>query len=203
LNIVICTTPIRPEPTDYPPFGSLALIQSLRLAGYDPYFYDIDGLRPTFEEVTSFFRERAPDVVGISAVVSTAYGYAKQLALAIKEVSPNTRIVVGGNLAASSEILLRFCQVDACGIGEGEGVIVNLVRYWEDHADSDDYGELRSIKGISYLDQDNEMVFTGYEVAIPASEFLNPDWGILEQFSITDRWFSITDRWRCQYQMSG
>ena len=67
MKITICTTPIRPEPTSYPPFGSMALIQSSRSADYDPYFYDIDGLRPTFEEVVEFFREQAPDVVGIRA----------------------------------------------------------------------------------------------------------------------------------------
>lgn len=133
MKLIICTTPIRPEPTEYPPFGSMAVIQSLQSAGYEPYFYDIDGLRPTFEEVSQFFSDRAPDVVGISAVVSTAYAYTKMLSQAIRNRSPNTKIVVGGNLAASSEILLRFCEVDACVVGEGENVIVNLVKYWESH----------------------------------------------------------------------
>ena len=128
MKIVICTTPIRPEPTSYPPFGAMALVQSLRSADYDPFFYDIDGLRPTFEEVIEYFREQTPEMLGISAVVSTAYAYTKQLVLAIREVSPKTKIVVGGNLAASAEILLRFCKVDVCGIGEGENVIINLAR---------------------------------------------------------------------------
>ena len=87
MNIVLCTTPIRPSPTNYPPFGSMALIQSLRSAGYDPYFYDIDGLRPSFEQVVDFFKERAPDVLAVSAVVSTAYAYTKKLVHAVKEVS--------------------------------------------------------------------------------------------------------------------
>src|SRR5437588_9544418 len=105
MKIVINTTPIRPVPTTYPPFGSMAVIQSLRGAGYDPYFYDIDGLRPSFEEVELFFAERRPDVLGISAVVSTAYSYTKRLGRMIRRVSPKTRIVLGGNLAASAEIL--------------------------------------------------------------------------------------------------
>ena len=44
MKIVICTTPIRPVPTSYPPFGSMALTQRLRAAGYDPYCCDMDGL---------------------------------------------------------------------------------------------------------------------------------------------------------------
>ena len=183
MKVVICTTPIRPEPTPYPPFGSMALVDSLRSAGYDPYFYDIDGVRPTFEEVIEFFREHAPDVVGISSVVSTAYAYTKKLALAIKEVSPETKIVVGGNLSASAEVLLRCCKIDVCGIGEGEKVIVNLVGHWESHSGRDDYDQLGQIKGITYLNRNDEVEFTGYEAPIPADEFLCPDWTILDQYS--------------------
>ena len=183
MNIVLCTTPIRPSPTDYPPFGSMALIQSLRAAGYDPYFYDIDGLRPSFEQVVEFFKEQTPDVLGISAVVSTAYAYTKKLVHAVKEVSPRTRVVVGGNLAASSELLLRLCKVDVCGIGEGEKVVVNLVRYWREHDSGDDYAQLQQIKGITYLDDSGEMIFTGYDTPIAASDFYDPDWTILERYS--------------------
>lgn len=190
MKIVICTTPIRPAPTLYPPFASMALIKSLRSAGYDPYFYDIDGLRPSFEEVVEFFREYAPDAVGISAVVSTAYAYTKKLVQAIREVSPHTKVVVGGNLAASSELLLKLCKVDVCGIGEGEGVIVNLARYWEQHRTADDYSQLRQVKGIAYLDEDGEMTFTGYDIPIRAEEFLDPDWTILEQYSRIDHFIS-------------
>ena len=113
MNIIICTTPIRPVPTSYPPFGPMALMQSLRLRHYDPYFYDIDGLRPTFDEAVAFISEQKPDVLGISAVVSTAYAYTKRLATAVKEASPNTKIVVGGNLAASAELLHRFCHCNS------------------------------------------------------------------------------------------
>ena len=188
LKIILCTTPIRPSPTNYPPFGSMALMQSLRGAGYDPYFYDIDGLRPSFEQVVDYFKEQAPDVLGISAVVSTAYAYTKKLVQAIKEVSPRTKVVVGGNLAASSELLLRLCKVDVCGIGEGENVMVSLARYWGEHESGDDYAQLQQIKGITYLDASGELIFTGYDAPIPASDFYDPDWAILEQYSKIDNY---------------
>jgi len=169
----------------------MVLIQTLRAAGYDPFFYDIDGLRPKFEDVVRFFGDRKPDVVGISAVVSTAYAYTKKLTAAIKEVSPKTKIIVGGNLAASSEMLLRLCEVDVCAIGEGEKVIVNLAKHWEAQAESSgSYSELKDIKGISYLDEDSNVIFTGYDTAIPASEFLDPDFSILEQFSNIDQYIN-------------
>jgi radical SAM superfamily enzyme YgiQ (UPF0313 family) len=183
MKILLCTVPIRPVPTDYPPFGSLAIIQSLRHAGFNPVFYDIDALRPSFSEVMDRLRTEAPDILGISAVVSTAYGYVKQLCMAVKKVSPSTKIILGGNLAASAEILHRFCKVDICVIGEGERVIVNLAVHYLKHGNFDDHSALQKIKGISFLDNSSSMIFTGYEEAIPARELLDPDFSILEESS--------------------
>ena len=82
VNIVIITTPIRPVPTEYPPIGSLSVISSLREAGYlSTKFYDIDGLRPSYEEALNHLIDLKPDVIGISAVVSTAYEYTKRISL--------------------------------------------------------------------------------------------------------------------------
>ena len=120
-KIVICTTPIRPYPTDFPPFGSMAIIQSIRKhLQADVSFYNIDYHRPNLAEVRKYFEDTQCDLLGISAVVSTAYAYVKKLVAIVKSVSPKTIIVVGGNLAASAEILHRKCGVDYCVIGDGE-----------------------------------------------------------------------------------
>lgn len=183
MKIVICTVPIGPSPNDYPPFGSLGVIQALRSAGHDPIFLDIDGLRPPFSNVVEHIRREAPDILGISAVVSTAYGYVLNLCTAVREALPKVRIVVGGNLAASAEILHRFCKVDVCVVGEGERIIVNLVNYYLQHRDGIDYLKLKKTKGITFLNRDGNMVFTGYEDAIPAKELFDPDFSIFEKFS--------------------
>ena len=39
MKICLCTTPIRPKPTTYPPFGSLAVIQALRKVGENTKFH--------------------------------------------------------------------------------------------------------------------------------------------------------------------
>ncbi len=185
MKIVICTTPIRPTPTDYPPFGSMAIIQSLRKDGWDPTFYDIDGLRPSPEDVERFFAESQPDIVGISAVVSTAYAYTKKLVLMIQRVAPGARIIVGGNLAASAEILHRLVGIDYCVIGEGDVVVRNLMNYFKTHPGrTKDEATLLSIPGITYLDASGEMVFTGHEAPIAADELFEPDYLILEKHSL-------------------
>ncbi|MEK7383782.1 MAG: cobalamin B12-binding domain-containing protein, partial [Elusimicrobiota bacterium] len=185
MKIVICTTPIRPTPTDYPPFGSMAIIQSLRKDGWDPTFYDIDGLRPSPEDVERFFAESQPDIVGISAVVSTAYAYTKKLVLMIQRVAPGARIIVGGNLAASAEILHRLVGIDYCVIGEGDVVVRNLMNYFKPPPGrTKAEAPLLSIPGNTYLDASGEMVFTGHEAPIAADELFEPDYLILEKHSL-------------------
>ncbi|TBR22048.1 B12-binding domain-containing radical SAM protein [bacterium] len=183
MKIVLCTTPIRPVPTDYPPFGSMAIVNALRREGFDPRFYDIDGLRPSQAEVEASFREWNPDVVAVSAVVSTAYGYVKWLCGMLRRACPNATIVVGGNLAASAEILHRLAGVDYCVIGEGEVIARNLFRHLASRGRAKDEAALRKIPGLSFINQAGELVFTGYELPLPAAEVFEPDYTLLETSS--------------------
>ena len=128
MSICICTTPIRPQPTKFPPFGSMAIIQALRNIGEQVSFYHIDFHRYSQKQNSEYFASKQFDFVGISAVVSTAYAYTKNLVQLIKNVSPKTIVFVGGNLAASSEILHRKANVDYCVIGDGEIIVQNLIK---------------------------------------------------------------------------
>ena len=190
MNICICTTPIRPVPTTYPPFGSLAIIQSLRKIGENAKFFNIDYFRYTHDDVKKYFTENQFDLVGISAVVSTAYTYTKYLSNLIRSVSPATRIIVGGNLAASAEILLRKTEVDLCVVGDGEITIQNLIRVFQEQPLN--YDRLRATKGLCFLDEADKFEFTGFGVKPAADEIEWPDYDILEAdgslpYFITDR----------------
>ena len=179
MKICIATTQIRPVPTYFPPFGSLAIIQSLRGIGEDAEFYNIDYHRYAESEIESYFKEKQFDVVGISSVVSTAYAYTKFLAGLIRRVSPNTVIVVGGNLAASAEILLRKSSVDFCMTGDGEIIIRELITALREGKLDDEH--LRKIKGICFLESDGSFNFTGYGAKPTAAEVEDPDYTILEK----------------------
>lgn len=179
MKVCICTTPIRPEPTDFPPLGSMSIISSLEKVKVSVDFFNIDYFRYSHDEVVNNFKTNQYDIVGISAVVSTAYTYTKYLSKLIKEVSPKTIIIVGGNLAASAEILLRKCSVDYCVIGDGELIIQNLVIALAEDTITDKKLEL--IKGISFISKDNSFVFTGYGDRLPADLIETPDFTILEK----------------------
>jgi anaerobic magnesium-protoporphyrin IX monomethyl ester cyclase len=182
-RIMIVTMPIRPVPTEYPPLGSLSVIRALAKAGHERVeFFDIDGLRPQYDEVLAHIRAARPDVLGISAVVSTAYDYTKRLSLDVKRMLPETTIVLGGNLAASAEILLRRTGVDFCVLGEGERIIVNFMKVFAAGGRKRDYV---TVRGLMYLDGD-QLVNTGYEDPIPKEEVYDVDWTVLEKFSRID-----------------
>jgi hypothetical protein len=66
LTVCICTTPIRPTPTNFPPFGSMAVIQSLRTLGIDSDFYDIDFHRYSDQQVESYFSKNQFDFFEIT-----------------------------------------------------------------------------------------------------------------------------------------
>lgn len=181
MRVMLVTTPIRPQPTDYPPFGSLSIVKYLRRHGVQGVeFYNIDGNRPSYAEVLAHIKERRPDVLGISAVVSTAYEYTKRLAVDVKKMLPDTLIVVGGNMAASAEILLRRASVDLCVLSEGEKVFLNVVRRAERTRVPTDYAD---IPGLALLGADGALVNTGYEETLAAEELYDIDWDDLDRSS--------------------
>lgn len=179
MKVMIVTTPIRPEPTSTPPIGSLSIVKHLRTNGIDDVeFYNIDANRPRYDDVLKHIEQVKPDVFGISAVVSTAYAYTKRLANDVKAMFPQALLVVGGNLAASAEILLRKTGADVCVVGEGEVTLTRLVRRWGETRNIRDFHD---INGLVYLDEAGSLVNTGYPAALRKEEIYDFDWDDLEK----------------------
>jgi radical SAM superfamily enzyme YgiQ (UPF0313 family) len=200
VKILICTSKVRPDgqQTFFPPYGAMAIVQTLIKAGFDQTFlYDIDGLRPSFSDIKKHFLKEKPDVVGISGVVSTAYNYIKDLIKLIREVLPETIIIVGGNVAANSEILHKICGVEYCVIGEGELSSVELLNYIQNirpkRSTNDQEELLKKILGITFLDKKGVVHFTGYTKNIPAEELYDLDYDILERDTDVSKY--ILDPW--------
>jgi anaerobic magnesium-protoporphyrin IX monomethyl ester cyclase len=178
MKILIVTIPLRDESAYGIPYGALAIINYVKERGFDDIdLYHIDANRPRYEDVLAHIVETKPDVLGISAIVSTSYEYTKQLSIDIKNFLPETTIVIGGNMAASAEILLRKTGVDICVIGEGEKSFLNVLRRLQESNNPMNYPD---IKGLALLDNDDRFINTGYETALPAEEIWNIDLKDLE-----------------------
>jgi anaerobic magnesium-protoporphyrin IX monomethyl ester cyclase len=188
INILIVTTPIRPKPASFPPIGSLSIIKALKKAGYQNIeFYNIDGLRPSYSEVIRHIKDSKPDILGISAVVSTAYEYSKKLSLDIKKVLPKTTILLGGNLGASAEVILEKTGVDFICTGEGERTIVDFADCWLTAQTKNDFNQ---VKGLAFFNEDNQLNVTPYPDSIPAEEVYDVDFEILVESGQKDFFFA-------------
>ncbi len=180
VKISLCNIALRAQPDPFPPLACTNIINYLKRGGYMAEFFDIDARRPSDKKIFEYFQRECFDIVGISAVVSTGYAYTKNLAHLIKKASPKTRVIVGGNLAATHEVLLRKCEIDICGIGEGEKVMLALVQYFDKHRDFfPATDELKSIQGIAYLDEKGQVVHTGTGELLAKEDLGQPDYDIL------------------------
>ena len=190
MKALLCTVPLdvgQPRNTGelpvIPKIAIVSLIKWMERHGYsrEEYdFYDIDMLDANDEEIYRYIQECRPDVVGLSATVSTTYSQVMRIARIVRDVCPDCWIVLGGSLSASANVVLRKTEVDICVQSDGENPWVEFLNYVKTFGRSWKYDDLRTIKGLSYLDPDNELQFNGYPDKIPSEENPYPDYDILE-----------------------
>lgn len=80
------------------------------------------------ETITSYIRERKPDVVGVSCPYTAYVQETREIASLVKKVSPSTPVIVGGaHASALPEQVLYSLPVEYVVIGEGERTVVELL----------------------------------------------------------------------------
>ena len=100
-----------------PQIAIISIIEWMEKNGYTRSnydFFDIYLLYPDDKEITNYIKNYKPNVVGLSAVVSTSYSQVKRISKLIKSVDPNIIVVVGGYLTASSDTILKKCCYVSC-----------------------------------------------------------------------------------------
>lgn len=149
LKIVILVPPLRQKGSFYPPLGALSIINSTEEDGHKAYLVDLDANRCAYNEAVERIALLSPDVIGISAVVSTSYKYVKVFSLLVKKRLPKVIIIVGGGLAAAGDTILNNTSVDIIVHGEGEITFKELLRKIEQNSAYDD------VNGVSFKQNDN------------------------------------------------
>lgn len=184
MKILLITTPLEGSPSIFPPLACLSIMNFLRKNGFpDVDFYNIDAKRPSYEDALKRIQAEKPDVLGISAVVATAYGFTKQITLDLKRLLPDTLIVVGGNLAANAAIILERTGTDLCVLGEGEQIMLDIVRRAQTTKLPQDFSD---IPGLVLKGAKGELVNTGYAPWIPIESVYDIDWDDLVESSGTE-----------------
>lgn len=165
-----------------PKIAIVSLVNWMERNGYsrsDWDFYDVDMLLPSDEALVEYFQTYRPDVVGLSAVVSTCYAQVKRISRLLRRSCPDAFIVLGGSLTASANLILRKTDVDVCVVGDGEIAWVNLLEYAKSRGRARDDAALSRIQGLAFLDAGGELRFTGYGPQVPGEDNPFPDYDIL------------------------
>ncbi|MDD5269591.1 MAG: radical SAM protein [Candidatus Omnitrophica bacterium] len=112
----------------YPPYGALYIATSLKQEGHEVRIENGDLDKFSNEELIGRIRAYSPDVVGISATVSTSYKFVKEISALIKKELPGIKVIIGGGLSAAAEVVMNNTAVDIVVVGEGDITIKELAK---------------------------------------------------------------------------
>ncbi len=163
---------------NWPPAWVAYIAGALKSAGYtDVQFIDAmtDHIGP--DELRVKLAEMQPDVVGTTAITPSIYVAEETLKIAA-EVVPKALRILGGIHATFmyKQVLSEAPQVDVIVRGEGEEIIVELIRAYDEGR----WPEGRAkIKGLAYRDGD-EIVATPAAATVKDLDGITPDWSLLK-----------------------
>ena len=138
-----------------PSLGIGYMAAVLEKNGYDVDVLDASALELSYDEIGEEILKRNPDIVSISALTPTI-GVALDTADKIKQVKPDTIVVLGGyHPTFEYENVLKEPSVDLVVRGEGEYTLLELVRTIERK------GDLTDVEGLAFHDDtDGSLVVT-------------------------------------------
>ena len=138
-----------------PSLGIGYMAAVLEKNGYDVDVIDATALELTYDELGEEILKRNPDIVSISALTPTI-GVALDSADKIKQVKPDTLVVLGGyHPTFEYKSVLEEDSVDVVVRGEGEYTLLELVQTIEKG------GDLKEVLGLAFHDEnDDSLVLT-------------------------------------------
>ncbi len=124
----------RIEVMAFPPLGIQALAPVLREAGHDVRMFDTCHPEMTESHIVDAAGREHPDVFALSFLSTTSYVVLKQMAQRLKQVAPDTPVIVGGPFATMNAVkILEDCPfIDAVGAGEGEELLLDYLENLHD-----------------------------------------------------------------------
>ena len=163
---------------NWPPAWVAYLSGALKAHGYDDIrFIDAMTNHLSDDQLREMIAAEKPDLVGVTAITPAIYKAERILQLA-KELHPNTVTVLGGihGTFMYRQVLAEAPWIDTVVRGEGEDIIVNLVRAIDEGRWPTDRAQ---IKGLAYLDGD-KILATPASPTVKDFDAITPDWGVLE-----------------------
>ncbi len=163
---------------NWPPSWVPYIGGALKTAGY-PNIRFVDAMTNDIPDdvLTEIIRTNQPDVIMATAITPMIYKAQEALKIA-REIRPQAKIILGGihPTFMYAQVLTEAPWIDYIVRGEGEEIIVNLMRSIEAGTDLQDR---REINGLAFID-DEQIVATAAHPPLRNLEHLTPDWSLLE-----------------------
>ncbi|MFO0406436.1 MAG: magnesium-protoporphyrin IX monomethyl ester anaerobic oxidative cyclase [Labrys sp. (in: a-proteobacteria)] len=163
---------------NWPPAWVAYLSGALKKAGFtDIRFIDAMTNDLSEDQVRALLAEEKPDVIGATAITPSIYKAERLLEIA-KEMHPDAVTVLGGIHATFmyQQVLSEAPWIDAIVRGEGEEIIVDLVRAVDEGRWPADRAR---IKGLAYREGE-KVVATPAAPTVKDLDGIVADWSILE-----------------------
>ena len=155
-RILIVNPPIRlSDKPRHIPHGLAILANIIRKKiNCELFFIDWNAYRYTEQQFISLIKQIPCEIALIGGLIPT-YKNLIKISEIIKSIHPKCSIIAGGSAAMSvPDVLLQNSKVDIICTGEGELVIIDLIKHLMEGA----YKELFSIEGIAYKDSENNFI---------------------------------------------
>ncbi len=160
-RILLIYPPLRSNFSTFLPTGILLIAHALRQEGADVKILNLDVERLSPEGTIQRVMDIEPEIIGFSAVTSTTYLFIKETIVNIrKAIGKDIHFIVGGNIVASAEILIRDANVDTCFFGESYWTVKDFFRAYDFHQHTLPEEEAKKIPGIAYK-CGNDVIYSG------------------------------------------
>ena len=166
-----------------PSLGLLHLAAQVREHGYEPTIVESDILDLDFDGVAERIIAAAPTYVGITLFTVGVWG-SSRIARRVKQALPDTRIIVGGPHISSMgpETIERFTEFDVAVQGEGERVLVDLLKAYERADQTGEPVDLSSVPAIIYRRNGETTVNPSLPLELVLDDLPFPAWDLLPGF---------------------
>lgn len=160
-KILLLNIALRPQSIGrYFSVGTGYIATMMKKAGIEFDIYDNELLRHDDSVVHQYLKENRYDIYMMGTLI-TGYKTVKKYSEWIREIVPEAVIIAGNSVASAiPELLLRNTEVNIASIGEGDVTNIELLRTLENGTD------LNQVKGIAFLDENQQFVETGKRAPI-------------------------------------
>jgi anaerobic magnesium-protoporphyrin IX monomethyl ester cyclase len=163
---------------NWPPGWAAYIGGALKHAGFnDVEFLDAMAFHIEDDKLRDLIRQKKPDIVMATAITPMIYKAQSTLKIA-REAVPGAVTILGGihPTFMYAQVLSEAPWIDYIVRGEGEEIIVELLRAIAAKTDKTDRAE---IQGLAFL-QDGKLIATPARPVIENLDTLTPDWSILK-----------------------